>query len=181
MPDELVVIDAARLRMVQAATEGPWKPALGTSWLQHSIHVEPSGRAVATNDKVMVVADDVFAPIETAVDIVLQSKVTKTARSGIIRGDALTTDKGDSIEVLYPDIQFPNYEAVLKRIDEGVEYPMSDYGMDFKAIYDVISAHPSWPKETYFRFRHLSKLSVQIETGLPGVTFLMSLAMKVRR
>lgn len=177
---ELTVIDAARLRLAQAASNGPWKRD-STTKRHHVIRVEPDGTAIATNDTTMAVCAQAVAPFEgEAIHFIPQSKIPKTANTGIISGDTLTTDKGDAIGLTYVDLQYPNYHAVLERIGEGREYPRADYGYDGKALYDLLSAHPDWPKKHYFRLRHLSGNSVVLDFGLEGVTVLLGLAMDVQ-
>lgn len=185
---ELPVIDAARLRLVQAATEGPWRPGKSLVSWHHVIKVEPNGTAVGSNTKAIVVAEETTAPFEgEAIHIIPKATIPKSAKTALIDGDKLTTDKGDVIELLVLSetsvpmlVPYPNYKPVLAKLDGG-EYPLADYGFDGKALTALLMAHPKWPGESYYRLRHLSDKSVSIDMGLPGVTALLALATNVRR
>lgn len=186
---ELPVIDAARLRLVQAATNGPWRPGKSLVSWHHVIKIEPDGSAVGTNERVMVVAQETTAPFDGgAIHIIPKATIPKSAKTALIDGDKLTTDKGDVIELLVLSessaprlVPYPNYQPVLAKLDDEAEYPLADYGFDGKALTALLMAHPKWPGESYYRLRHLSDKSVSIDMGMPGVTALLALATNVRR
>jgi hypothetical protein len=184
----LAVVDVARLRLAQAATDGPWKPGSATPTIHHVIRLEPSGRAVGTNRVTLVVAELAVEPFDgEPVHLIPESVIPKAAKTAKIEGDTLVTDKGSVAlrwvrEDTYPPLTpYYNYEPVLERVSRGDLHPRGDYGWDHRRLHNLLSAHPTWPKEPYFRLRHLSEMSVQIEMEMEGVTALLSLASKAHR
>ena len=182
---DLAVIDLAKLRLVQAATDGPWKPGSATPTAHHLVRVEPSGRAVGTNRVTIVVAELTVEPFDgEPLHFIPESTIPKAAKVGRIEGDTLVTDKGSvalrwvTPESNPPLVPYYNYEPLLRRVEEGVLHPRGDYGWDHKRLTNLLKAHPEWPKLRYVYLRHLSERSVLIDMGLEGVTALLSLAEK---
>lgn len=185
---DLVVVDISKLRLAQAATDGPWKPGSISPVIHHVIRLEPSGRAVGTNRITMVVADLTVEPFDgEPIYIIPESTIPKAAKTAKIEGHTLVTDKGNVAlrwitETSHPPLTpYYNYETALERVSRGDLYPRGDYGWNHRELDKLVKAHPTWPKEPYFRLRHLSDMSVQIEMEMEGVTALLSLAGKAHR
>ena len=180
---ELAVVDLAKLRLVQAATEGPWKPGAATPTLFHVIRLEPSGRAVGTNNVALVVADLTVEPFEgEPIHIIPESQIPKAARTARIEGDTLITDKGtvalrtiteSSTPALTP---YYRYEAVLERVAAGGVHPRGEYRWNHAQLDRLVKAHPAWPKEKYFDLKHVTQHSIQIDMRMDGVTALLAMA-----
>lgn len=184
---ELAIADLGKLRMTQAATEGPWKPDTIHPPSHHVIRLEPSGRAVATNFKAMVVAELVVEPFDGEPKYVsIDGNVPKAAKAGVLSADKITTDKGELGVRWLTDRSEPSitsyydYEPTLARIASSTEYPRGDYEWDHKLLHRLIQASPNWPRQEYIRLRHLSEMSVVIDLGVEGVTVILALAKRDR-
>ena len=184
---ELAIVDLGKLRLAQAATEGPWKPDSIYPASHHVIRLEPSGTAVATNFKAMVVAELAVAPFEGEPRyLMIDGTVPKAAKTGVLTDEKLTTDKGELgvrwlTKRTEPAVKsYYDYEPTLARVSEAVEHPRGDYEWNHKLLHRLIQASPNWPRQEYIRLRHLSEMSVVIDLGVEGATVMLALAKKER-
>lgn len=189
---KIAVADMPKLRIAQAATNSNYRREAGHNALDHVIRIEPGGRAVATNQVAIVVAEDVVTPFEgEPVYIIPEKRILKGAKYGEIDLDAgiLSSDKRDENPILVAHVSqdgmgrpggvsirpYFNYQAVLDRLTESPEHARADYSVNVKQLYELAAAHPDWPGGAAFRFRHLSDRSIALENGMDGITILVKM------
>lgn len=171
---KLALIDAARLRLVQAATDNTARAALPTFGL---VRVEPDGSAAATDNVLLVHATGVFQPFDgPPMHLRLARKVPKAARSGVLAGGVLTLDSGEAIDA--PDearVRYPDYQRKLADILARPFTSRPTFGVDVKRLHELASAHPEWPRVSQVQLRHQANNAVTVELGLAGVRALLML------
>lgn len=194
-----LTLDPVKIRLLQAATNSNYRHDQGHNIIHHVIRLEPDGTGVATNGTLLVVAQAACSPFEgDPLHVLIEKRIprpTRNARTLVLETQrhagslsgigfiAMGNEMHDARIVPVADTGplpripwYPPYRKVLARIESADLIERADYRIDVKALYDLASSAPDWPKVHHVRFRHLSEHSAVVDLGVPGVTALIALA-----